>query len=169
MLINVRGLLLGILHSDVNQAGILWLVNCREDEGGVGGSILSKASAVNYGSIDITKNSAHLGFVDIDGWRTSRCDVSKFRNVPLRFRPCKVLTLEVSGVGDNNGTGLLQVVERSGHVALLSRHNQSAGRRRGKKMSGRTLGMVVVMRKGDDVVLWLRNNLDLLIIYTGPA
>lgn len=39
----------------------------------------------------------------------------------------------------------------------------------GKKMGKRTLVMVVVMRKGDDVGLWLRNNRDLLIIYTGPA
>ena len=91
----------------VNEVLVGGLVCSREDERGVGGSI--------------------LGLVDID-----RCASQSATDTQIRILCVGVRTLEIAGVRDNDGAGLLEEVERRGHggceYVRLGRRCLSLGR-----------------------------------------
>ena len=89
--LEVSALALAELDGNVDQALVLGLVDGGEDEGGVGGGV--------------------LGLVGIDGYDMG--ESLEFRCVKANVRA--VLTLEVARIGDDDGAGLLEVVEGGRH------------------------------------------------------
>ena len=89
LVVNIATLALAERNRSVDEALVSGLVRCCEDERWVGGSI--------------------LGLVDIDSCARVRSASSRSH---LRLEE---LTLEVTGVGHDNGTSLLELVESGGH------------------------------------------------------